>query len=179
MKVLITGGRGFLGWHVACRLRALHDIEAVRLGRSDLADARRLRELVAGADAVLHLAGVNRAESDEEVHRGNVEPASVLADALVAASRPMVVVYANSIQAHGDSAYGQGKPRAAELLRCALDRVEGALADVHLPNLFGEHGRPHYNSFVATFCELLTQGQEPIVTRDTTVPLLHAQSAAE
>ena len=70
VKVVITGGHGFLGWHTACRLRALHGIEPVRLGREDVADPRRLepRSLDA-ADAVIHIAGVNRAETDDEVER--------------------------------------------------------------------------------------------------------------
>ena len=60
----------------------------------------------------------------------------------------MHVVYANSVQADLDNAYGRGKRRAAELTRRSC---RGTLADVLLPNLFGEHGRPAYNSFVATF----------------------------
>ena len=40
MKVAITGAHGFLGWHTACRLRAVHGIEPVRLGRDEFADPR-------------------------------------------------------------------------------------------------------------------------------------------
>ncbi len=44
MTVAITGGFGFLGWHTACRLRALQQVEPVRLGRDDFADAATLAE---------------------------------------------------------------------------------------------------------------------------------------
>jgi UDP-2-acetamido-2,6-beta-L-arabino-hexul-4-ose reductase len=54
----------------------------------------------------------------------------------------------------------------------------GSLADVLFPNLFGEHGRPKYNSFVATFCDAVAHDQAPTVADDKTVPLLHAQRAA-
>ena len=37
----IIGGFGFLGWHLACRLRA-QGVEATRLGREDLVDPDRL-----------------------------------------------------------------------------------------------------------------------------------------
>ena len=60
-RIAITGGFGFLGWHTACRLRALHGVEAIRLGRSDLADGGRLATRLAEVDAVIHIAGVNRA----------------------------------------------------------------------------------------------------------------------
>lgn len=175
----LTGGFGFLGWHTACRLHALRGIDASRLGRVAMTDPERLREEIAAADVVLHLAGVNRAESDETVYDGNVALATAVAEAIVAADRPVRVVYANSIQADFDNPYGRGKARAATILRSAAAKVGGSVADVLLPNLFGEHGRPRYNSFVATFCHAIAHGETPTVTGDKEVPLLHAQGAAQ
>ncbi len=179
MKVVITGGHGFLGWHTACRLRALVGLDPARLGRKEFTDPHLLREHVADADVVLHLAGVNRAESDDAVREGNMHLARQLADAIVSAGRPVRVVYANSIQAHLDNPYGVGKASAAALLQAAVGQVGGSLADVLLPNLFGEHGRPKYNSFVATFCHAVAHGESPAVIDDRKVPLLHAQRAAQ
>lgn len=178
MKIVMTGGHGFLGWHTACRLHAMHGIDAVRLGRSVMSESRRLRDVIADADVVLHIAGVNRAESDEAVYDGNVSLAAAVADAVVAANRSVRVVYANSIQADLDNAYGRGKARAGAILREATAQVNGSMADVLLPNLFGEHGRPRYNSFVATFCDALARGERPKVTEDKEIDLLHSQAAA-
>ena len=178
-RIALTGGFGFLGWHTACRLRSRYGVEAVRLGRADLSDGRRLVDVVAGVDAVLHLAGVNRAASEEEVERGNVVAAEQLADAVRAQRRPVRLVYANSIQSTSDNAYGRGKRRAATILEAAAADAGGTFADVLLPNLFGEHGRPGYNSFVATFAHAVAHGDAPTVTVDREVPLLHAQDAAE
>src|SRR3954452_12652722 len=114
-RIAITGGHGFLGWHTACRLRARHGVEAVRLGSDDVADPERLRQCLAGVDTVLHLAGVNRAASDEAVERGNISAAEALVAALP--DRPVHVVYANSVQRDLDNPYGRGKRRAAEVLR--------------------------------------------------------------
>lgn len=177
-SVAITGGQGFLGWHLACRLRAVHGIEPARLGRDDLSDPRRLAASIATADTVYHLAGVNRADSDDDVERGNLDLARCLADAILRAARPIHVVYANSIQADNDSAYGRGKSGAARILDAAVREVGGSLADVVLPNLFGEHGRPSYNSFVATFADAVAGGRQPTVSADRQVLLLHAQRAA-
>jgi len=178
-RLAITGGRGFLGWHAACRLRAVHRVDAERWGRAEFADIDLLARRLSGVDTVIHLAGVNRADSDELVEQGNVSLARTLAAALHRLGRPVHLVYANSVQSSGTSAYGRGKATAGGLLRAAVTRCGGTMADVVLPNLFGEHGRPAYNSFVATFCHEVAAGRRPEVTDDREIPLLHAQAAAQ
>ena len=178
-RIAITGANGFLGWHTAVRLRAEHKGDAVLLGREEFVDSERLAVALAGVETVIHLAGVNRAASDEEVEAGNAGIAQTLAEAVVRGGRPVHVVFGNSVQALLDNAYGRGKAKAAQILKDACVAVDGTFVDVRLPNLFGEHGRPAYNSFVATFCHEIAQGREPSVTGDRQVPLLHAQDAAE
>ena len=178
MSIAITGGSGFLGWHTACRLRALHQVEPVRLGRHDFVEPERLTARLAGIETVIHIAGVNRAESDEAVEQGNVALAETLAAAVAAQGRPVDVVFANSVQAELDNPYGRGKARAAEVVGAAAKSSGGHFADLLLPNLFGEHGRPGYNSFVATFAHEVAAGRTPAVTGDREIPLLHAQDAA-
>lgn len=174
---VITGGFGFLGWHLACRLRAEADVPT-RVSRAEYADPDALAASLAGADTVYHLAGVNRAGSDDAVESGNVELADKLAAALRGNARPIHLVYGNSTQSRLDNPYGRGKRAAAEILRAAVHDVGGTMTDVVLPNLFGEHGRPAYNSFVATFCHEVAQGRTPTVSGDRTIPLLHAQAAS-
>ena len=178
MKIAITGGHGFLGWHTASRLRALNGVDAVRIGRQEYADPQLLAAALDGVDAVLHLAGVNRAGTDEEVEEGNVALARGLAGALAGQDRPIDVVYANSVQAELDNPYGRGKATAATVIRSAVQATGGHFADLLLPNLFGEHGRPGYNSFVATFAHEVAAGRRPSVSGDRQIPLLHAQDAA-
>ncbi len=95
------------------------------------------------------------------------------------ASPPAEVVYANSIQAGNDSVYGYAKARSGDILRTACESVGARFTDIMLPNLFGEHGRPLYNSVVATFCHKLHAGALPEVRDDKQLVLLHAQTAAE
>lgn len=173
MKVAITGGHGFLGWHIACRLLGTRGLDPARLGRRAFMDPARLAESLMNVDTVIHVAGVNRAETDDEVERGNVLLAEQLATALD--GRPVHLVYANSVQANLDNHYGRGKRRAGEILA----GLPGTMADVLLPNLFGEHGRPSYNSFVATFADAVANGREPVVSGDRKIELLHAQGAAK
>ncbi len=174
MRVVVTGPDGFLGWHTRVRLRALTDHDVVSVGRGDWS---RLADVVGSADAVLHLAGVNRGDAGT-VEAGNVELARVLADAVRRAPGGRRIVYADSIQRANRTAYGNGKARAATILKEAAEETGAAFCDVILPNLFGEHGRPNYNSFVATFAHKVATGED-LEVQDREVELLHAQDAAQ
>lgn len=179
MTHLVTGGHGFLGWHLRVRLQAEHQIRAVPLGRGSLGELERHLRGATSMPVVYHLAGVNRADSDDEVERGNVELAEHAAKGVLAAGVPVRLVYANSTQSRQENPYGRSKAAAGEILHAAIQTVGGSFADVVLPNLFGEHGRPAYNSFVATFCEQVSRGASPTVTGDRELRLLHAQRASE
>lgn len=176
MKIAITGATGFLGWHLRCRAFA-QGITCFPIGRSLFADDDRLAEVVGDVDAVLHCAGVNRG-TDAEVSDGNIEVARQLSAAARRADRPLRIVYANSVHCREDTAYGRAKRRAAEELAGPAGSPVG-FSDVILPNLYGEHGRPHYNSFVATFCHQTAHGERPRVDRDREIPLMHVQDAAD
>lgn len=174
-RVAVTGAGGFLGWHTRVRLRALGAFDVTAVGREEMA-GESLEQAVGDADVVLHLAGINRA-SDRELELGNVALADRLVGALTASGSRAAVVYADSIQSGSDTPYGRGKRSAGETLQ-AWGEASGANVTVaRLPNLFGEHGRPNYNSFVATFASVVAAGETPQVDVDRLVPLMHVQDA--
>lgn len=174
--VVVTGAGGFLAWHLRCRLRALSAHEVVPVYRADWCP-ERLPQVLASAGTVVHLAGVNRG-TDAAVEHGNIQLAQDLVRALDEAGVRPHVVFANSVQARADTPYGRGKSAAASLLAGWASQRGARFADVVLPNLFGEHGRPFYNSFVATFCHQLVAGERPRVVDDRSLPMLPAQWAA-
>lgn len=159
--IAVTGAGGFLGWHL--RVAAFgEDVEPIAVGdRFDLETAVRVLDR---ADMLIHLAGANRGD---DVAALNVQFAQQMRAALDLSPTP--VVYAGTIQTAGP--YGESKTEAAQILQ--PDR------DLALPNIFGEHGRPFYNSVVATFCHLLATGGAPEVTEDRELTLMHAQDAAD
>jgi UDP-2-acetamido-2,6-beta-L-arabino-hexul-4-ose reductase len=174
MKVVLTGADGFLGWHTRLRMHALgtHDVVAVTRETWD-----GLRSAVMDADAIIHIAGVNRAE-DEALVTENTQLAQDVAAAVRTAGHSVRVVYANSVQDGNGTPYGAGKAAARKVLAAVSADAGGHFVDVQLPNIFGEHGRPSYNSFVATFVDAVRTGQPPHVV-DRRVGLLHAQDAAQ
>lgn len=176
MKVAVTGADGFLGWHLRCALMAQGQHDVVAIGR-DAYTPTGLRDTLHGCDAVVHLAGVNRG-TDADVSDGNAWLADTLAEAVLGSSIRRVV-HGNSVHADTDSAFGRSKVMAAQTLAAAAKTTGASSVDVMLPNIFGEGGKPHYNSFVATFCHELVNGRRPEVHVDREVPLLHAQDAAD
>ncbi|MFG1884822.1 NAD-dependent epimerase/dehydratase family protein [Micromonospora sp. NPDC049102] len=174
LRLAVTGAGGFLGWHVRVLLRALNWPEPVVLTRTDLTDPGVVAAKVAGVERVLHLAGVNRGEP-ADVAAGNVQLAAQLAEGLKRCGNPPArVVYANSVQAGNGTPYGDAKATAARVLAATGITVD----DVLLPNLYGEHGRPYYNSAVATFCRVLAEGGRPEVHADRELGLVHVTDAA-
>lgn len=174
MKVLLTGADGFLGWHTRIRLAAVGGHDVVAVTRSNWS---RLPELMSDVDAIVHVAGVNRG-GDIDVHDGNVRLARDVVAALQSSTRQPLVVFANSVQAGNQTSYGNGKLAAATLLCEAAAAHGSSFVDVRLPNLFGEHGRANYNSFVATFVAAVIEGRVPRV-EDRPINLLHVQAAAQ
>lgn len=176
--IALTGAGGFLGWHTRVAARALGvELKPIPLGHGFDLSAAAIA--LSGADRVIHLAGVNRA-NDAEVQAGNALFAQQLIQALdSAAQRPNAVVYANSTQAGNGGVYGSAKEAAADALRAWCERNGARFIDLRLPNIYGEHGRPFYNSVTATFCHQLAAGDVPSIDVDRELTVLHAQDAAD
>lgn len=168
MNVVVTGAGGFIGRNLCLRMSEVAGMTITAITRdgsgSDLAAA------LAQADAVVHLAGVNRPREPEEFARGNAELTGQLADLIRETGRAIPVIYASSTQAENPSPYGDSK-RAAETHLRVLSRDTGApLAIYRLPNVFGKWCRPDYNSAVATFCHNVARGL-PITVNDPAAAL--------
>lgn len=178
MKVAITGPDGFIAWHTRCAVRARQGGDAIPLGRAEFADPTLMDAALAEADAVIHLAGINRAFDDQSIAAVNPWLAEQLVAGLERTGKTIPVVYGNSIHSLGESVFGAAKRQAGDVITDWGSRAGAPVADVVLPNIFGEQGRPFYNSVVSTFCHLLARDETPQIEVDREMPLLHAQRAA-
>jgi nucleoside-diphosphate-sugar epimerase len=126
MKILLTGGSGFLGSHVAEQLSARGtEVRALVRARSDCSHLRTLSEVelvtgaiedresldraVSGVDAVIHSAGLVKARRPEDFVATNVQGTRNLLEA-IAQHGPSVrrLVFVSSLTAVGPSY--DGKP---------------------------------------------------------------------
>ena len=135
MRVAVTGATGFVGSHVIRRLtKAGHQVRilarrmpitALTPGRplevvlGDLDDLPSLHRLVAGVDAVIHVAGVIKARHAAEFHRVNVEGTRHVAAALAEVSSDLRVIHVSSLAARepGLSPYCASKRGGEEAIK--------------------------------------------------------------
>lgn len=168
MKILVTGAEGFIGRNLCVALGERPGVEVLAIARRSEASA--LASAAAQADAVVHLAGVNRPPDPAEFRAGNADFTARLCETLVATGRALPVAFASSIQVERDNPYGASKREAEAHLRQYAQRTAAPVALYRLPNVFGKWSRPDYNSAVATFCHNIARGL-PIRIDDAAAPL--------
>ena len=156
MKVLITGANGFVGKNLQLHLSERSDVEVSCFTRDH--NESDLQGLVADADIVFHLAGINRPKDPAEFKQGNTDLTQSLCKALQAANKNIPVVYSSSIQAAAENPYGDSKRAAEDELLAHSEKTGSPVFIYRLPNVFGKWARPNYNSAVATFCHNISQG---------------------
>jgi UDP-2-acetamido-2,6-beta-L-arabino-hexul-4-ose reductase len=178
LTIAVTGGYGMLGWHTRCRLASLRNVTTVALGRAAFNDVSTLASALQDADVIVHLAGMNRG-SDADVEATNVRLAEMLVEAIEHRPVPPTLIFSSSVHIDGDTAYGRSKRKAGEVFAAWTRRTGGRFVNLILPHVFGESGRPFYNSVVATFCHQLAHDEAPQLQRDTELQLLHAQDVAD
>lgn len=159
-RILVTGANGFIGKNLVVRLRELPGVTIDTFVRGD--DSGRLPELVARADAVVHLAGENRPVDEAAFAQVNARLTSILCNAIQqehrATGRHVPLVLASSAQAERDNPYGRSKLAAEQAVQALAQATDNPCVIFRLPGVFGKWCKPDYNSVVATFCHNLARG---------------------
>lgn len=168
IKVVITGAGGFVGQNLVTTLRRNEAIELLPITRAS--SAADLDAALAQADFVIHLAGVNRPETEDEFATGNTDFTRVVCAGLIKHGRKVPLIISSSTQAAADNPYGLSKRGAEEAVVDYAEQHGGTALIYRLTNVFGKWCRPNYNSGVATFCHNIARGL-PIQISDRANPV--------
>lgn len=178
MKILITGADGFIGQNLKHFLSRKDNIEVLSITRHTVNDD--FASLIVQADWIIHLAGVNRPKDDKEFVEGNVDLTQQIADHLIQHGKKTPIIFASSIQADRDNAYGLSKKGAEDVLKGLASKQGNPVFLCRLANVFGKWSRPNYNSAVATFCHNIANDLPiHIHTADAVVRLIYIDDVME
>lgn len=177
MKLAITGASGFLAYHLRCHLLKFKDFNITLISQSDFQSEKLLADKLKDVNAVVHLAGVNRG-TDDEVFNGNVQAAEKLVKALSGRSKEVHLIFSSSTHIFKDSFYGRAKKKCGEIFSGWAQSTGSIYSELVLPHIFGEGGKPFYNSTVATFCHQVVNAEAPEIKVDIELNLVHAGDAA-
>lgn len=179
MKTLVTGANGLLGRHVRCYLASsgLYSDNVISIDHKHFNNKYHLESSLKDVDIVIHCAGVNRGE-ESEVEQANLNIAENLVEALSLSGNTPHIFYTNSIQKASDTGYGRGKQAAHELISKWAKSTGANYTQLILPHIFGEGGKPYYNSAIHTFCHQLVNGEEMKINGKGELELVHAQDVA-
>jgi len=150
MKVLVTGANGFIGKNLVLRLREQAGTKVLTYVRGQ--DDAALREALAQADAVVHLAGENRPADVQAFAEVNTGLTERMCQGLKALGKTIPLLLASSVQAELDNPYGRSKLAAEKAVQALASEHGNPVAIYRLPGVFGKWCKPNYNSVVATFC---------------------------
>lgn len=179
-KIGVTGQNGFVGLHLYNTLGLFpEEFERVDFKKEYFEDNILLDSFVSNCDVIIHLAAMNRHESEQVIYDTNVGLVTRLVQSLQRTKSTAHVMVSSSTQEERDNLYGRSKREGRELLASWAVSAGGKCTGLIIPNVFGAFGKPFYNSFIATFCYQLTHGEQPTIANDGTVGLIYVQELVD
>jgi UDP-2-acetamido-2,6-beta-L-arabino-hexul-4-ose reductase len=177
-KIVITGLIGFMGSHLRDRLSREQDVEVPSFEDAYFSQPEKLCEALAGSNTVVHLAAMNRG-NEKEINNTNIDLVNKLIEALDSLKARPHVIFSSSTQTALDNPYGRSKKEGERILEEWSKKSNAPITALVIPNVFGDRGRPFYNSVVATFCHLLTHGGQPQIQDDKEIGLIYINELSE
>lgn len=173
VRLGITGCRGLLGWHLRSYLHHKENFQIIPADRTTFETREGIESFVSQSDVIVHFAAMNRGE-DAKILETNLHLTDTLISACEKTGRTPFILFASTYHLFKTTAYAYSKKISSEHLKAWAQRSGGKFCNLVLPNIFGECGRPFYNSVVSTFCHQVANGEKPEILIDQEIDLMHA-----
>lgn len=177
INVGITGQDGFVGTHLYNQLKLLSK-EFITIPFKDeyFRDQTVLNNWVNKCEVIVHLAAMNRHDDPNIIYQTNINLVKQIITAMQVTNSKAHLIFSSSTQEDINNLYGKSKKEGRELLSNFAKTNNSLFTGLVIPNVFGPFGKPFYNSFIATFCHLLTTDGKPQVKVDSHVKLIYVGS---
>src|SRR5690606_28232794 len=136
-RVGITGQNGFVGKHIYNTLALKPEkYQLVEFEKEFFNIQEDLDAFVERCDVIIHLAAMNRHESEQVIYDTNVSLVKKLVESLDRTKSNPHVFISSSTQEERDNLYGRSKRIGRELLVSWAERSEGKVTGLLIPNVF-------------------------------------------
>lgn len=170
--IAITGSGGFIGQHLTNYLNFIQKKEIIPISRTSFNNPGELNSLLFNCNTIIHLASVNRHESEEYIYEENQRITSALCDVLKNFKSLPKFINISSIHEGTNSAFGRSKLDNRKAFETLYSQNKDRFISLKVPNVFGPFCKPNYNSFIATFCHNLINNIEIKIDNDKKIDLV-------
>ena len=180
MKVVVAGGTGFIGKHLINSIKCFPDkYELITFNNDYFSNSEKLEKFVSECNVIVHLAAMNRNENGKTIYDTNTLLVDKLIDALINTNSKPQIIFASSTQEDFKNDYGLSKKYSREKFINFSSKLNFNFVGLKIPNVFGPFALPNYNTFIATFCNLVIKGQVPSVIDDKPISLIYVSELIE
>lgn len=161
MNVAITGANGFIGTELIRELKERKiSYEALNRQKHDLFNMESLKDFVSNKDIIVHLAGVNKDGSLEDILKVNILGTKTLLDAIITYNKNVKLIFASSFGIYQEhEIFGLSKKIAEELINKYTSKHGFKSIILRYSNIYGLGARPFANSAITTFVHLAKEGK--------------------
>lgn len=174
INIGITGQNGFVGRHLYNTLKNnSEEYNLIDFQKDFFENENQLDLFVDKCDVIVHLAALNRHESQDYIYQTNLLLVDKLISSLERTKSTVHVIFSSSSQEEKNNLYGKSKKQGRDKLIKWAKKSGAKVSCLIIPNVFGPFGKPYYNSFIATFCYQLTHNEKPKIDNDSVVQLIY------
>ncbi len=175
LRIGIAGSSGFVGLHLRFLLYEQRDkYKPVLIHKADFKDHEKLMKKLKKCDVVVHLAGLNKGE-EKEIYDTNMGLTKTLLSTLDGMNKKPKIIFLSSVHNVRDTAYGRSKRDSEKLIMDWGIKNKTFTHSLVAPHIFGEFGKPYYNSAVATLCFELSKNKNSTINKDAKVELIYVR----
>ena len=172
-KIGITGVNGFIGQHLCNTLLQNKNFSLIPFKRDFFNNEPKMDEFVKNCDVIVHLAGLNRSNDEDDIYNVNISLTKTLISSLNRTNSKPHIIFASSSQEYMNNVYGESKKIARLKLKDWSLLNNSIFTGLIIPNVFGPFGVPFYNSFISTFSHQLINNEVPKIKINNEVKLIY------